>query len=170
MRPQDYLPLSRTESPSRARWLAPLSVMLGSMLPLLPFIATFPAVPPLGLMLLLGWRLHRADTLKVWSPVLLGLFDDMLSGQPLGSAMLFWSITFITIDILDTRLVWRDFWQDWLIASGAIGAVLIAGRLVATPFGAHVDTVLLLQIIVSAALFPLVTRLVSRLDRDPRRA
>jgi hypothetical protein len=31
------------------------------------------------------------------------------------------------------RLVFRDFWQDWLIASGAIAFCLIAGRFLAVP-------------------------------------
>lgn len=165
----DHLPLGRTEKRSRASWLAPLTVVLGSMVTILPFVATFPFLPPFGLLLLLGWRLHRADTLKVWTPVPLGFVDDMLSGQPLGSAMLLWTLCFLAIDVLDTRLVWRDFWQDWLIASGAVGFCLIAGRLAATEFAAHVDTALLLQILASAALFPLVSRFVARLDREPQR-
>jgi rod shape-determining protein MreD len=162
----DHIPLGRTEERSRAIWLAPLMVVLGSMLTLLPMVATFPFMPPFGLLMLLAWRLHKAEALKVWAPLPLGLFDDLLSGQPLGSAMTFWTLCFLAIDVLDTRLVWRDYWQDWLIASGAIGFCLIAGRLVATPFTAHVDTALLLQIVVTCALFPLFSRLVSGLDRE----
>lgn len=168
MRP-DHIPLGRTEERTRAGWLAPVSVMLASLVALLPMVATFPFLPPFGLMMLLGWRLHRADVLKVWAPVPLGLFDDMVSGQPMGSAMLFWTLCFIGIDVLDTRLVWRDSWQDWAIASAAIGFVLIASRLVATSFSAHVDTALLLQILVSAALFPFISRFCARLDREPKK-
>jgi hypothetical protein len=84
-------------------------------------------------MMLLGWRLHARRFDAVWAPVPLGFFDDLVSGQPLGSAMLLWTMCVLGIDVLDTRLVWRDFWQDWLIASGAIGFCLIAGRLVASP-------------------------------------
>lgn len=153
----------------RSIWLAPLSVMLGSMTTLLPVVATVPFLPPFGLLLLLAWRLMRADAMKVWMPVPLGFFDDMLSGQPLGSAMLLWSAAVLMVDVLDTRLVWRDFWQDWLIASGAIAFVLIGGRLVAVPFTAHVDTALLIQILVSAVLFPVVARFCAWLDRDKKR-
>jgi rod shape-determining protein MreD len=168
MRP-DHIPLGRTEERSRAAWLAPVSVIAGSLVTLLPMVATFPFLPPFGLMILLGWRLHRADSLKVWAPVPLGLVDDMVSGQPMGSAMFFWTLCFIGIDVLDTRLVWRDFWQDWLIASAAIGFVLIATRLATTPFVAHVDTALLLQIVMAAALFPFISRLCARLDREPKK-
>lgn len=144
-------------------------MLLASLLPLVPIIATFPILPPLGLLMLLGWRLQRQDAIPVWAPPLLGLFDDCLSGQPIGYAMFFWTICYLTIDVLDTRLVWRDFWQNWLIASGAICFVLIMGRLISTPFVAHVDTVLLLQIILSCALFPLVSIFCARVDRDRSR-
>lgn len=167
--PSDFIPLGRNERKPRAIWLAPLSVVLGSMMTLLPFVTTVPLLPPFGLMMLLGWRLVRGDSMKVWAPVLLGFFDDMVSGQPLGSAMLLWTVCVLIVDVLDTRLVWRDFWQDWLIASGAIAFCLIAGRLVATPFTAHVDTALLFQIVISAALFPVIARFCAWLDRDTKR-
>jgi rod shape-determining protein MreD len=160
-----FVPLGAAERMSRAVWLAPLSVVIGSLLTLIPVIATVPFLPPFGLMMLLGWRLHRADAMRVWASVPLGFFDDMVSGQPLGCAMLMWTVCIIAVDVLDTRLVWRDFWQDWAIAAGGIAFFLIAGRLVATPFAAHVDTALLIQILVSVALFPLAVRLCAALDR-----
>ncbi len=55
-----------------------------------------------------------------------------------------------------------------ILAAGAIGFCLIGGRLVAAPLGAHVDTVLLIQIVISIALFPVLSRLVSRLDGKRR--
>ena len=169
MSPVEFLSLGQSERKPRARWLAPLSVMLGSMMTLIPVITVVPFLPPFGLMLLLGGRTLRPDAMRGWAPVPLGFFDDLLSGQPLGSAMLLWTLCGLMIDVIDTRLVWRDFWQDWLIASGAIGFCLIAGRLVAASFSAHVDTAMLLQILISALLFPLIARLCAWLDRDARR-
>ena len=67
----------RTEERTRSSWLAPCSVMLGSLVTIVPAVATFPWLPPFGLLMLLGWRLHRADSLKVWAAVPLGLFDDL---------------------------------------------------------------------------------------------
>lgn len=165
----DHIPLSNAEERKRPSFAAPVSVMLGSCVTLLPLVATFPFMPPFGLMILLGWRLNRADALKVWAPVPLGLFDDLLSGQPMGNSMMLWTLCFLAIDVLDTRLMWRDFWQDWLIASGAIAFCLIAGRLFASNFGAHVDTALLMQIIVCATLFPVVSRFCAWLDRGNNR-
>jgi rod shape-determining protein MreD len=147
-------------------WAIPAaSVMAGSAATLIPVIFTFPIMPPFGLIILLGWRLTRPDSLPVWVPLLLGLFDDLISGQPFGSAMLLWTVSFLVIDLLDQRLVWHDFWQDWLLAAGGIASCLILGRLIASPIGAHVDTVLLLQVIVSIMLYPVMTRLIAWLDR-----
>lgn len=142
------------------------TVMAGSLLTLVPVIASFPLLPPFGLLMLLGWRLAREEALPVWAPLLLGLFDDLLSGQPFGSAMLFWTLAFISIDLFDTRLVARDFWQDWLLAAGGIAGALIFGRLVAAPLSAHVDTLLLLQIAVSVMLYPVAAQIVAWLDRE----
>jgi rod shape-determining protein MreD len=160
--------LGKADTSARARWLAPLSIVLGSLVTLAPFKASFPILPPFGLMMLLAWRLHRPDLLKPWAPVLLGFADDLVSGQPLGNSMLFWTVSCILIDVLDTRIVWRDFFQDWLLAAGAIGFCLIGGRLVAAPLGAHVDTVLLIQVLISIALVPVHSRFVSRLDGKRR--
>ena len=147
------------------RLLPAVSVVLASLVTTWPFVASFPFLPPLGLMMLLAWRLSRADVFAIWAPLPLGFFDDLVSGQPLGNAMLLWTLCFFMIDLIDQRLVFRDFWQYWLIATGSIGFCLIAGRLIAAPLGAHVDTVLLLQIVISAMLFPLVARLCAWLDR-----
>ncbi len=165
----ELVPLGHSDRPPRARWLAPLSVMLGSLMTLLPIVTSFPVLPPFGLLLLLGWRMTRGDSMRVWASVPLGLFDDLVSGQPMGSAMVLWTSCILVIDVLDTRLVWRDFWQDWLIAAGAITFCLAIGRLIAVPMSAHVDTALVLQILASAALFPLIYRLCAWFDSDVKK-
>ena len=147
-----------------------VSVMLGSLITILPMVAAFPVLPPVGLMMLLGWRLLRPEVFKIWAPVPLGLFDDLVSGQPLGSAMLLWTVAFFAIEVFDQRLVWRDFRQDWLIAGGAIAFCLIGGRLLASPIEAQVDTMLLLQIVTSILFYPLAARLCAWLDRKRGRA
>lgn len=149
---------------ARVRAIPIVSVMAGSLVTVVPVIATFPVLPPLGLMVLLAWRLARPETMRIWAPVPFGLFDDLVSGQPLGSAILLWTMGFIAIDLLDQRLVSRDFWQDWALAAGAIVLALTGGRLIATPFRAHVDTLILFQGIAAVLLYPFVTRLVAWLD------
>lgn len=158
--------------PSRvAFWVIPIaSVIAGSLITILPMIATFPVLPPLGLMTLLAWRLLRPEWMRIWSPLPFGLFDDLVSGQPLGSAILLWTLAFLTVDLLDRRLVSRDFWQDWVLASGAIAFCLIVGRLIATPLAAHVDTLLLFQVLAAVLLYPFVARWVAWLDTKRGRA
>lgn len=139
------------------------SILGGSLVTLLPVVATVPFLPPFGLLMFLGWRLLRPGALPVWAAAPLGLFDDLVSGQPLGSAVLLWQLCSLMLDLVDTRLVTRDFWQDWLLAGGSIAVCLIAGRAFATSLSAHVDTVLIFQIVVSVALFPAATRLCTAL-------
>ena len=79
--------------------------------------------------------------------------------------MLFWTISFIAIDSIDQRLIARDFWQDWLLASATIGSYLLFSRLIATRLDAHVDMILLVQIIVSAMLYPVVAQFIGALNR-----
>ena len=149
---------------ARVRAIPIVSIMAGSLVTVIPLIATFPVLPPFGLMVLLAWRLARPETMRIWAPVPFGLFDDLVSGQPLGSAMLLWTIGFIVIDMLDLRLMSRDFWQDWMLAAGAILLALSGGRLIAAPFRAHVDTLILFQGIAAVLLYPFVARLVAWLD------
>jgi rod shape-determining protein MreD len=159
-RPPFEEPLGR----GRARLLPWATVMIGSLVTILPWSATLPLLPPVGLLILLSWRLLAPLSLRVWAPALLGLFDDLLSGQPLGSAMLLWTLAFFLVEAIDARSGVRDFKQSWAIAAIAIGFVLLGGRLVATPLDAHVDSVLLLQIVISVLLFPAAARLVAWID------
>ena len=160
------------EAPDRSfqRFVPAISVVAASALTLWPFVASIPFLPPFGLLMLLGWRLTKPESLRIWAPLPLGLFDDLVSGQPLGNAMLFWTLCFFMVDLIDQRVVFRDFWQDWLIAAGSIGFCLIMGRLVASPIGAHVDTVLLSQIVIAILLFPLAARICAMLAGDEEEA
>lgn len=143
-----------------------VTIMLGSMLPILPIIAQTPVLPPLGLLLLLSWRLLRPELLPAWIALPLGLFDDIMSGQPLGSAMCLWTLTLIGIDIAERRLIWRDYWQDWLIAAIAVIFCLTGGLWFARLTGGGASLSLVApQIIWSILLYPFVARQCAWLDR-----
>lgn len=146
-----------------------VTIVLGSLVTLWPAVPSVGLLPPFGLLLLLAWKLVRPDALPIWAAAPLGLVDDLFSGQPLGSAMLLWMSCSIMIDLIDERLVFRDFWQDWLIAAMCVGLALIGGRFLATRFDAHVDTVLLVQIVVAVLCYPLAASLVPRFARERRR-
>lgn len=142
------------------------SILLCSVLPIF-FIATgLPVVPPLGFLMLIAWRLVRPGLLPVWAGFPLGLFDDLFSGQPLGCAILLWSITLIAIDLVETRFPWRTFVQDWFTAGLALvlyvpATLLLSGAEPTLPAAIALGP----QIVLSIFLFPLAARLVSGLDR-----
>lgn len=166
----DFQPFAPPLPPARARALPWSSVVAGSLLTALPVIAPAPLLPPCGLVMLLAWRLLSRFALRPWAAAPLGLADDLVSGQPLGSAVLLWSLCFLGIEMVEQRLIIRDFWQDWLIATGAIALCLTAGRLLATPLTAPIDAAVACQIVASALLFPLATRIVAWIDAKRSRS
>lgn len=160
----DYEPFAPALPPAPARALPWATVAAGSLLTTLPFIAPAPILPPCGLLMLLAWRLLSRFSLRLWAAAPLGFLDDLLSGQPLGSAVLLWSLCFLLIEFLEQRLVFRDFWQDWAIATGAVAFCLIGGRFLATPLSAPIDSAVAVQIGLSALLFPVASRIAAWLD------
>lgn len=120
------------QEPSRLRQAGiPIAtVMAGSLLTLFPFVATAASLPSLGLCFLLAWRVLHRDLWPVWIALPLGLFDDLFSGQPLGSAMMLWTICFLILDVVDRRYIWRDFQEEWTLASLLILGVGIGGLVI----------------------------------------
>lgn len=161
----DHDPFAQPLPPGRARALPWATVIAGSTVTIVPVVAAVPILPPLGLLMLLAWRLLARFALRPWAAAPLGFVDDLLSGQPLGSAVLLWSLCFLGIDLVERRLVYRDFWQDWLIAAAAIVFCLAGGRALAVPLAAHVDGAMLAQGLAGILLFPLAARLVAWIDR-----
>lgn len=156
--------INRAPSPLIAIVVPWLTVMLGSLSPTWPLIASAPLLPPLGFLVLLAWRQLRPGLLPVWAGLPLGLFDDLFSGQPLGSAVLLWSIALIVLELIELRFPWRNFLLDWLVAAGLILAYLPTAMGIAmgtTPS----PVVLAPQLLISIFAYPLVGRLVAVFDR-----
>ena len=150
----------------RGRILPILTTLAGSCLVLLPYVATAPTLPPFGFLMLIAWRLLRPELWPIWIGLPLGLFDDLMSGQPIGSAVMLWTLALLAIDVIDQRLVWRDYWQDWLIAAGLIIAILLGGLATANGAGGEGHIVLIVpQMIISVLAYPVVARLCALLDR-----
>lgn len=165
--PRQRSSIAQDRSRVRTEGAPVISVLLGSTLTaILPVIAVTPALPPFGLLMLLAWRLLRPELWPLWIAAPLGLFDDVMSGQPIGSAMFLWTVAFIGIEIVDSRLLWRDYWQDWLIAAFSIIFCLSGGfyfaRLAA---GGGSMLVAVPQIAWSILLFPTAVRLCALIDR-----
>lgn len=150
----------------KARATPIVSTMIGSLVPmLLPVIADAPVLPPFGFLMLLAWRLLRPGFWAAWAPLPLGFFDDLASGQPVGSAMFAWTVALLLIEASERAVIWRDYLQDWLVACAAIAGVLAAGYLFALFAGGAAPIFAIVpQILASMLLFPAVARLCARLD------
>jgi len=156
---RDHLPLLVHGIP----WL---SILLGSLTPMLPIISAVPILPPMGYLMLLAWRMYRPGLLPMWAGLPLGMFDDMLSGQPLGSGIVLYSITLIALDLLELNFPWRGFWQNWIIADLFLAGYLLFAAVVS---GADVSLdhlpMLAPQFLFGLAMFPPLMALVGALDR-----
>ncbi len=158
--------LNRAPSPVLAIGTPWVSVLLFSLAPILPIIASAPVMPPLGFMLLLAWRQVRPGLLPVWAGVPLGAFDDVFSGQPFGSAILLWTLAAILLDLLEARFPFRHFLIDWAVSSVMVCAYLALSLVFANAAGASASIMVIApQALTSLLLLPLVGRLVSALDR-----
>lgn len=158
--------IEQTQSRTKMMAIPIISVLLASLLTILPIIATQPILPPFGLLFFIAWRLLRPGLWPMWAGLPFGLFDDLFSGQPFGSAALIWSVAMIFIELLDNRAVWRDYWQDWLIASIIIIVALLSGLFInGLAFSAAGAATILPQIALSVLIFPLVVRICARLDK-----
>lgn len=152
--------------PARARIVPIASVMAGSALVCLPLIADAPLMPSFGLLMLLGWRLLRPELWQTWVGLPLGLFDDAMSGQPLGCAMALWTATLLVLDMMDNRAIWRDYWLEWLVAAMAIAICQVGGWAVNVfVFGGGPVLALLPQLLITILCFPLAMRVCAALDR-----
>lgn len=158
--------LNRRRSAIKIRLFPIASVMLACMLPmLLPIIANYPILPPFGFMLLLAWRFLRPGLWPIWAATLFGAFNDMFSGQPFGSAIFTWSLAMIIMELLDSRYVWREFFQDWFVASLIITGYIILCALINVIFNISVMPLIILpQLILSICLFPVMLRSVAWVD------
>lgn len=158
--------INRGPSALLARALPWFTILLGSLLPGWMLIASAPVLPPLGFLLFLGWRQLRPGLLPIWSGLPLGLFDDLFSGQPFGSAVLLWSAAAIVLDLVEARLPWRNFLTEWLVAIGLIVAYIMLCLALTNLAGAHAPLqVLVPQTVISILAYPLVGRFVALADR-----
>lgn len=158
--------LNRAPSPPVAYLVPWLSIALASITPGWALVASIPLVPPLGFLMLLAWRQLHPGLLPVWAGLPLGLFDDLLSGQPTGSGVLLWSATMLGLEAIELRWPWRNFLVEWAVASIVIAAYLLGGGLVAHGM-TRFEWLMVIppQIGVSILVYPLVGRLVAWLDR-----
>jgi rod shape-determining protein MreD len=144
-----------------------MSVVLGSLFSLLPIVSATGWWPNAGLLMLLAWRLLRADAWPAWWAAPLGFANDLITGSPIGLSISLWSAIMIAMDILDRRTMWRDYWIEWAIAALFIGLAELAQWRVAAILGASVPLNMSTgpAILVSVLCFPVAAFMAARLDR-----
>ena len=121
---------ARAPQRSGSRWSprlrSTLMVLLGSLSAILPVLSESPVFPPLGFLAFVVWRLLAPELLPPWSALGFGAFDDLVSGNPLGSAICLWTVAALMLPFADRVFLFRTWRQDWMIAVGAVTLYLIA--------------------------------------------
>jgi rod shape-determining protein MreD len=157
--------IGRVPSPLQRAAVPIVMTMVASMITLLPMISTAPILPPFGLVVLLAWRTIHRTIWPAWIGLPLGLWDDLFSGQVIGSAMMMWTISLFFLDIADRRMVWRDVWQEWGLTAMLCTAVLLCQLWAAHATGGGTNALLLLpQMLITIFAFPPVARLCAAVD------
>ena len=150
-----------------ADYIPAATVIAGSLLSLLPIVSATGWWPDFGLLMLLGWRLLRADAWPAWWAAPLGFVNDVIVGNAIGLSVAMWAAIMIALDVLDRRTMWRDYWIEWAIAAVVIALSEIAHWRVAGLLGAEVRFNFSAgpAILVGVLTFPIAAFIASRLDR-----
>jgi len=158
--------INKEHSPFLMIFIPWATIMLASYFQSVPIATVGPLLPPIGFLFLLAWRLLRPGVLPIWSGIIFGMWDDLFSGQPFGSAILLFSAAMLAIELIEMRFPWRGFAQDWLIASSiAVIYILVATLVSGSRLSLPLFAVVLPQLLLSIIAYPFIAFIVSRLDK-----
>ena len=150
----------------RRQYVPILSTLIACLFNILPVVVTAPVVPDFAFMVLLAWRLLRPEMWSATTALWLGLVNDLIAGHPFGQSAALWGATFLIMDAIDSRVVWRDYWMDWLFAAIFILGYHYGDWLIGRWMGSSAEFAILWpQIGASVLLYPVVARIVLVLDR-----
>lgn len=118
----------RVEAPKRwsPRTRAFVMIVTGSLTAILPLTVSAPLLPPFGFAAFVVWRLLRSDLLPPWTALGFGTFDDLVSGNPLGTAIFLWTVAALVLVLADRWFLFRTWRQDWMVTGAACVLYLIA--------------------------------------------
>jgi len=157
--------LSRGPHPA-ALSIPTVSVLVATLLSVFPIVSNHGWWPDAGLLMLIAWRLLRADAWPAWVAAPLGLIHDLLTGGPIGLAVALWPAFMLALDVIDRRTMWRDYWIEWVLAAIFVGLFVVAQWQVAAWDGAAVRfSSVAPSILVGIVCFPIAAFIVARLDR-----
>jgi rod shape-determining protein MreD len=163
-------PLSNQRFDTWARGAIPLLltliVVIFNIVPLrLPDYSLM--APDFVLMAVYYWTVHRPDLMRPWSVFVIGVIDDVLSGTPLGVNALV--LLFAHWAIVSQHKVFRSqsfalLWCGFaLVASGA--KILMILSALVTGYGLGDPSRLLMQYVLTVALYPIIALLMGRAQR-----
>lgn len=145
--------------------IPPASVIVGTLVAILPIIAQSGWFPDFGFLILIAWRLLRSDVWPSWWAAPLGLVNDLVTGYPIGLSVTLWTAAMLALDLLDRRTLWRDYWIEWALASVLILVNEATQWQVGAWMGARVPfSFMAPPTLISIAAFPIAAWVVSRLD------
>lgn len=148
-----------------ATFVPAATVVAASLLAALPIVSSSGWYPDFGYLVLIGWRLLRADPWPAWWAAPLGLVNDLFTGYPIGFSIALWSATMLALDLIDRRTMWRDYWIEWVLAGVLIAIDEWLQWRVAKVIGAAPPFVRMVPtLIISICVFPVVAWIVSRVD------
>jgi len=143
-----------------------VSVLVATLLSVFPIVSNHGWWPDAGLLMLIAWRLLRADAWPAWVAAPLGLIHDLLTGAPIGLAVALWPAFMLALDVIDRRTMWRDYWIEWVLAAIFVGLFVVAQWQVAAWDGAAVRFASVAPaILVGIVCFPIAAFIAARLDR-----
>ncbi len=123
--------------------------------------------PSFALMSVFYWTVHRPDLFPAWGAFAVGLFDDMLTGAPLGLGA--FVLLLVQFSIVAQHKVFRGkaFWLVW----AAFAIVAVSAQIVTLVFGLALKGALpaalpaATQLALTIALYPVATAVFGRLQR-----
>ena len=149
-----------------AQYWPAFSVMLGSLLARLPIVSMNGWFPNFRFLLLIAWRLLRADAFPAWWGAPLGLFNDLVTGSPVGLSVAVWTMAMLMLDIADQRTQWRGYWLEWAIAAFLLLGQEAAEWRVAQIMSASLPFLSVVPpLMISILAFPIAAWSVARIDR-----
>ena len=97
---------------------------------------------------------------------MLGLFNDLATGNPIGLSAAVWTATMLALDLADRRTMWRDYWLEWVLAGVLVFVSETIEWRIAELMSAPIPFMTVLPpLLISIFAFPIVAWLVGRIDR-----
>ena len=148
-----------------AEYVPAASVVVAILFCALPIIVENGWFPDFGFLMLIAWRLRRADVWPAWWAALLGLLNDLLTGAPVGLSVAVWTGAMLLTEIAERRILWKDYWIEWALAAVLITLNETAQWQVAGWMGAKVPYAAVIPaLFISVVAFPIFAWTVGWID------